>query len=42
MNTTAITLVVLGSAMVLSLAAGLAFAWFGLKGLIRIFFATVK
>jgi hypothetical protein len=40
MNAVTITVVVVGSALVLSLALGVAFAWFGLKGLIRIFFLT--
>jgi hypothetical protein len=38
MNPIFMTLVVLGSALILSLAVGAAFAWFGLKGLVRIFF----
>ncbi len=42
MNGTAITMVVLGSALVLSLAVGVAFAWFGLKGLVRLFFVSAK
>ncbi len=40
MNPATLTVVVIGSALVLSLAIGAALAWFGLKGLIRIFFLT--
>jgi len=42
MTNAALTLVLIASALLVSLAAGAAFAWFGLKGLVRIFFVPVK
>lgn len=42
MNPIAATLVILGSALIVSFAVGVAIAWFGLRGLVRIFFVPVK